>query len=102
MNISPDIFRPPTAPNKHSTVIREWFHSSHSNRLDRLQTDPEVTGLLCFNDGLFTTLETFFGFVFYFIPYWDWIRLAMFIYLLLPNFNGAKQLYDGVIRNLLD
>ena len=57
MNISPDIFRPPTAPNKHSTVIREWFHSSHSNRLDLLQTDPEVTGLLCFNDGLFTTLD---------------------------------------------
>jgi len=52
--------------------------------------------------GLFTTMETFFGFVFYFIPYWDWIRLAFFIWLLLPNFNGAKQLYEGVIRNLLN
>lgn len=52
--------------------------------------------------GLFTVAETFLGFVFYFIPYWDWIRLAIFIWLLLPNFNGAKILYDGVIRNLLN
>lgn len=51
--------------------------------------------------GLFTTLETFFGFIFYFIPYWDWVRLAFFIWLLLPNFNGAKQLYEGAIRTLL-
>lgn len=52
--------------------------------------------------GLFTTLETFFGFIFSFIPYWDWIRLGLFIYLLLPNFKGAEQLYNGFIRNLLD
>ena len=51
--------------------------------------------------GLFNVAETFFGFVFYFIPYWDWLRLGLFIWLLLPNFNGAKVLYDGVIRNLL-
>ena len=57
MNFSPDIFRPPTNPNKHSSVIREWFLSSGANRLDLLQTDPEVTGLLCYNDGLFTTLD---------------------------------------------
>jgi len=52
--------------------------------------------------GLFTVAETFLGFIFYFIPYWDWIRLAVFVWLLLPNFNGAKTLYDGVIRNLLN
>lgn len=52
--------------------------------------------------GIFTVAETFFGFIFYFIPYWDWIRLAVFVWLLLPNFNGAKTLYDGVIRNLLN
>jgi len=51
--------------------------------------------------GIFTVAETFFGFIFYFIPYWDWLRLALFIWLLLPNFNGAKILYDGVICNLL-
>ena len=51
--------------------------------------------------GLFNVAETFFGFVFYFIPYWEWIRLGLFVWLLLPNFNGAKVLYEGVIRNLL-
>ena len=51
--------------------------------------------------GIFTTLETFFGFVFYFVPYWEWIRLAIFVWLLLPNFNGAKVLYDGPIRTFL-
>jgi len=40
--------------------------------------------------GLFNTAETFFGFIFYFIPYWDWLRLALFVWLLMPNFNGAK------------
>ena len=51
--------------------------------------------------GLFTVAETFFGFVFYFIPYWDWIRLGLFIWLLLPNFNGAKVIYDSVVRKLM-
>jgi len=51
--------------------------------------------------GLFTTAETFFGFVFYFIPYWDWLRMGFFIWLLLPNFNGAAILYNGIIKKLL-
>ena len=51
--------------------------------------------------GLFTVAETFLGFVFYFIPYWDWLRLTLFIWLLLPNFNGSKVLYESVIRKLL-
>ena len=51
--------------------------------------------------GIFNVAETFLGFIFYVIPYWDWIRLALFVWLLLPNFNGSKVLYDGVIRNLL-
>ena len=51
--------------------------------------------------GLFTTAETFFGFIFYVIPYWDWLRMGFFIWLLLPNFNGAAVLYNGVIKNLL-
>lgn len=52
--------------------------------------------------GIFNVLETFFGFIFYFIPYWDWLRLGLFIWLLLPQFNGSKVLYDSVIRKLLD
>jgi len=52
--------------------------------------------------GIFNVLETFFGFIFYFSPYWDWLRLGLFIWLLLPQFNGSKVLYDSVIRKLLD
>ena len=57
MLASPDIFRPPTSKNLRSKKMREWIESSASNRLDMLQSDPEVTGLLCYNDGLFTTLD---------------------------------------------
>ena len=52
--------------------------------------------------GLFNALETFFGFVFYFIPYWDWIRLLLFIWLLLPSFSGSKVLYDSIIKKILE
>ena len=52
--------------------------------------------------GAFTTVDTFFGFIFYFIPYWDWIRLAFFIWLLLPQFNGSEYLYENIIKKLLE
>lgn len=51
--------------------------------------------------GLINVAETFFGFIFYFIPYWDWIRLVLFIWLLLPNFNGAKVIYEKIIQPIL-
>lgn len=34
--------------------------------------------------GLLNVAETFIGFVFYFIPYWDWVRMLLFVWLLLP------------------
>ena len=52
--------------------------------------------------GLINVAETFFGFVFACIPYWDWLRAVVFIWLLLPQFNGSKVIYDTVIRKLLD
>ena len=52
--------------------------------------------------GLFNVAETYFGFIFSCIPFWDWIRLVVFIWLLLPQFNGSKVIYDSVIRKLLD
>ena len=38
--------------------------------------------------GLLNVAETFLGFVFYFIPYWTWIRIGIFVWLL--QFNGSK------------
>ena len=34
--------------------------------------------------GLLNVLETFFGFIFWIIPYWSWLRMGLFVWLLLP------------------
>ena len=51
--------------------------------------------------GIYTVLETFFGFIFYFIPYWTLIRSALFMWLLLPQFKGSQTVYEQVLRPLL-
>ncbi len=50
--------------------------------------------------GLLHVAETFLGFIFYFIPYWSWVRFGLFIWLL--QFNGSRMLYDKVLRDLLN
>ena len=50
--------------------------------------------------GLLHVAETFLGFIFYFIPYWSWVRIGIFVWLL--QFNGSKTLYDTVLRDLLN
>ncbi len=51
--------------------------------------------------GVLNVLETFFGFIFWIIPYWDWVRLALFVWLLLPNFNGANVIYQTVVKPVM-
>jgi hypothetical protein len=48
--------------------------------------------------GCFKAFETFFGFIFDFIPFFWLFRLFFFIYLLSPKFNGAVSLYKAYIR----
>ena len=43
--------------------------------------------------GLFQTVELFFGFILNFIPYYTWIRLAFFVFLMAPQTKGAHTLY---------
>ena len=82
------------------TVLYPAVHSIRAIETDGKDDDKVwLTYWMVF--GIFTTAETFFGFVFYIIPYWDWLRMGFFIWLLLPNFNGAAVLYNGVIKNLL-
>jgi len=50
--------------------------------------------------GILNVAETFLGFIFYFIPYWSWIRVGLFIWLL--QLNGSKTLYDTVLRDFLN
>ena len=52
--------------------------------------------------GLFTFLETFLLFILSFIPYYDYIRLAFFAWLMLPQFQGAKWLYENVVIQQID
>ena len=51
--------------------------------------------------GCFVVLETFVGFLLEMLPYWDWLRLGFFLWLLVPYFNGAEILYTKVMRPLL-
>lgn len=48
--------------------------------------------------GFFTVLEQFFGLFLAYIPYWNWLRLAFFCFLILPQFNGAKIVYEKVMK----
>lgn len=50
-------FPPQTSKNLRSKKMRDSLDSSASNRLDLLKSDLEVTGILCYNDGLFTILD---------------------------------------------
>lgn len=52
--------------------------------------------------GVLNVAETFFGFIFWFIPYWQWVRLLLFVWLLLPQFKGAKVVYDSIVRPLME
>ena len=42
--------------------------------------------------GLLNVSETFLFFIFYYIPYWNFLRLGFFIWLI--QFNGAKYVYS--------
>lgn len=66
--------------------------------------DNEETNMwLCFWTifGLFQTAELFLGFILYYIPYYSIVRLLFFLYLMLPQTQGAKTLYLSVFRALL-
>lgn len=49
--------------------------------------------------GTLHVLETFVPFVFYIIPYWQWIRLGLFVYMI--KFNGAAQIHSTVVESLI-
>jgi receptor expression-enhancing protein 5/6 len=83
------------------TVLYPAVHSIRAIESNDGGDDDKVWLTYWMVFGVFNVAETFLGFIFYFIPYWDWIRLALFIWLLLPNFNGAKTIYDGFIRSLI-
>merc|ERR1719498_1860855 len=45
--------------------------------------------------------QLFFGFIFDYIPYFSIVQLAFYIWLMAPQTNGARTLYQSVFRDLL-
>ena len=82
------------------TVLYPALHSIRAIESDNDDDDKVwLTYWMVF--GVFTVLETFFGFIFWIIPYWGWIRPAFFVWLLLPSFNGSKIIYEKVLSPIL-
>ena len=53
--------------------------------------------------GCCNVIETFFGFILRnTIPYWELVRLLFFVWLLLPQTNGAKVMFESVISPQLE
>ena len=49
--------------------------------------------------GVLNVLETFFGFIFWLIPYWGWIRLGLFGWLLLGD--GSRTIYKTGLKPIM-
>ena len=67
------------------------------------KNDEENKKWLCFWTifGLFQTVELFFGFLLAFIPFYNWLRLAFFVFMMAPQTNGAYTLYVSVVGPFL-
>lgn len=82
------------------TVLYPGFKSIQALETHCVEDDKEwLTYWIIF--GLFSLTDGLFGFVLNFIPYFYWIKLLFFIYLLAPQTQGAKVLYNGVVKDLL-
>ena len=67
------------------------------------KNDRDITRWLSFWTvfGIFQTVEMFFGFVLAFIPYYYFLRIVFFWFLMSPTFNGAENLYITQIEPFL-
>ena len=50
--------------------------------------------------SLFVLVETLFGFLLKYIPFYTFIKLAFLLWLFLPNYRGAQQIYDNFVIKL--
>ena len=67
------------------------------------KADNDDKKWLCFWTvfGIFQTVEMFIGFILAFIPYYYWLRLAFFIFMMSPQTNGAEMVYEKVFAPVL-
>ena len=86
------------------TFITVLYPAVHSIRAieSKEEEDDKVWLTYWMVFGVLNVLETFFGFIFWIIPYWGWIRLGLFVWLLLPQFRGSKVIYDSLVKPLME
>ena len=51
--------------------------------------------------GLITLGDQFFWFILELIPYYSWIRFGLFVAMFSPQIQGAKVVYETVLRKIL-
>ena len=52
--------------------------------------------------GLSNVLDTFASSILNIIPYWAYFRLGLFCWLMLPQFQGAKWIYESFVEEALE
>lgn len=83
------------------TVLYPAFKSIQALETEASTDDKEwLTYWIIF--GLFTLLDDFAGCLLCFIPYYYWIKLGFFVYLLAPQTRGAQFLYKAVVKDFLE
>lgn len=51
--------------------------------------------------GSYHVIETFFGFIFWFIPYWSVLKVVGFLWMIMPQSRGAKYIYEKFVCGFL-
>lgn len=76
------------------TIIYPAFRSIRAIETD--EKDDDKTWL-CYwvIIGVLEVLETFFGFIFWFIPFWKWVRVIFFVYMI--SFGGAEVMLNKLL-----
>jgi receptor expression-enhancing protein 5/6 len=52
--------------------------------------------------GLITLADQFFWFILEWIPYYTWVRFALFVFLFAPQTNGSMVIYKSVLKPILE
>ncbi len=83
------------------TVLYPAFKSIQAIETSHAEDDKEwLTYWIIF--GLFSLLDDCCGCILNFIPYFYWIKLAFFIFLLAPQTRGANLVYNSVVKPQLE
>merc|ERR1740133_599130 len=84
------------------TVFYPAVHSIRAIQSEESQDDDKHWLTYWMIYGVFTFAETFFGFLFQIIPYFDWLKRGFFAWLMLPNFKGASMVYVSIVKPQLE